>query len=60
MAALTRESEIKKSNIFTRADITNICVKLKLTRDAETMIDVLRTENYILYKGNQTYKLQTV
>jgi len=57
---MQREAESKGSDLFTKAEINMLCLRLKVTRDTESMIDVMRTECYLLLKGPQLYKLQTV
>ena len=56
---MTKEAFLRDSNIFTRQDISDLCAKLSLDKDVESLIDVLRTECYLLLKGPRLYQLQT-
>lgn len=57
---MQKEAQVKGSDLFTKAEIALLCLRLKVTRDTESMIEVLRTECYLLLKGSQLYKLQTI
>jgi DNA helicase MCM8 len=58
---LTAESTKRQTgNMFSRNDIQEVCVKLKLERDVDSLIDVMRTECYLLLKGPRLYQLLTV
>jgi len=56
---MTRESTLRGSNMFTRADIQALCEKLALDKELDGLIDVMRTECYLLLKGPRLYQLQT-
>lgn len=56
---MTRESTLRGSNMFTRADIQALCEKLALNKELDGLIDVMRTECYLLLKGPRLYQLQT-
>ncbi len=58
---LTQEASRREAaNMFTRAEIAEVCSKLRLERDADSLIEVMRTECYLLLKGPRLYQLQTV
>ena len=59
MTVMTRECTVRGSNMFSKQDIQNLCVKLALDKDADSLIDVMRTECYLLLKGPRLYQLQT-
>jgi hypothetical protein len=54
---LRKESERKGSSVFTFLEISAFVQLLKLKGDAEAMIDVMRTESYLLLKGSKLYQL---
>ncbi len=56
---MTRESTLRGSNMFTRADIQALCATLALDKELDGLIDVMRTECYLLLKGPRLYQLQT-
>eukprot|EP00595_Chromulina_sp_UTEXLB2642_P003264 CAMPEP_0196763286 /NCGR_PEP_ID=MMETSP1095-20130614/3749_1 /TAXON_ID=96789 ORGANISM="Chromulina nebulosa, Strain UTEXLB2642" /NCGR_SAMPLE_ID=MMETSP1095 /ASSEMBLY_ACC=CAM_ASM_000446 /LENGTH=669 /DNA_ID=CAMNT_0042116115 /DNA_START=287 /DNA_END=2296 /DNA_ORIENTATION=- len=56
---MQRESEIKGSSLFSKDDITSHIKRLKIDRDADSLIEVLRTECYLLKKGPKNYQLQS-
>lgn len=56
---LTNEAEIKNSKIFTLAELTEIVRRMKIDRDMDNIIEIMRTECYLLYKGPRLYQLQT-
>ncbi len=60
VAAMKQEVAAKDSDIFSAAEISAICTKLRVTRDASSIIDILRTECFLLLKGSQQYKLMSV
>jgi hypothetical protein len=45
------------SSVFTFLEISAFVQLLKLKGDAEAMIDVMRTESYLLLKGSKLYQL---
>lgn len=56
---MKRECEIRGGNeMFSKQDISMLCTRLRLTKDVDTIIDVLRSECYLLLKGPQLYRLQ--
>ena len=59
VATLNREATIRGTDMFSRGDISEICVRMKLVKDVDSLIDVLRTECYLLLKGPKLYQLQT-
>lgn len=54
---MNKEASLKGSNIFTRVEILEIILKMKLEKDGSSLIDVMMTESYLLAKGNRTYQL---
>ena len=65
---MARESEIRQSSLFSKADIDRIAQRLGLGaatagplrgRAVEDLIEVMRTEGYLLLKGPRLYQLQT-
>ena len=58
VTSLTREAGLKGSDMFTRAEIKEICIRMKLDKDVESLIDVMRTECYLLLKGPKLYQIQ--
>ena len=56
---MTRESSLRGSNMFSRADIQALCANLALDKELDGLIDVMRTECYLLLKGPRLYQLQT-
>lgn len=57
---MNKEAEIRGSNIFHRNDIDTLSMKLKLTKQTDELIEVMRTECYLLLKGPKLYQLQSV
>ena len=55
---MSKESELKGSPIFTKNEIGEISLRLKIDRDVDSVIDVLRTECYLILKGPKLYQLQ--
>jgi hypothetical protein len=45
--------------MFSRQDIAALCAKLALDKEVDGLIDVMRTECYLLLKGPRMYQLQT-
>lgn len=56
---MTRECTLRGSNMFSRQDISALCQKLALDKEVDALIDVMRTECYLLLKGPRLYQLQT-
>lgn len=56
---MTRESTMRGSNMFSRQDIATLCQRLALDKEVDALIDVMRTECYLLLKGPRMYQLQT-
>jgi hypothetical protein len=56
---MTREAGVRGSNMFSRQDIGVLCQKLALDKEVDALIDVMRTECYLLLKGPRLYQLQT-
>ena len=54
---LRKEGERKGSQIFTFLEIHEFVQLLKLKGDTEGLIDVMRTESYLLLKGPKLYQL---
>ena len=59
VGTLSREAKIRGNNIFSRADIGEICARLRIDKDLDSLIDVMRTECYLLLKGPKLYQLMT-
>jgi hypothetical protein len=59
VSALNREAQLRGSNIFSRNDIAEICIRIKVDKDLDGLIDVMRTECYLLLKGPKLYQLLT-
>lgn len=59
VSALNREVTIRGSNMFARQDIAEICTRLRLDKEVDGLIDVMRTECYLLLKGPKLYQLMT-
>ena len=57
---LNKEAALRGNNLFTKQDITEIGIKLHLTKDVEDIIELMRTECYLLLKGPKLFQLQTV
>ena len=47
------------SVIFTFKEIAEVCVRMRLTREPESLVEVMHTECYLLLKGPKLYQLQT-
>jgi hypothetical protein len=45
--------------MFARQDIAEICSRLRLDKEVDGLIDVMRTECYLLLKGPKLYQLMT-
>ena len=58
VAALKREVSARGSDVFRHADVAEVCARLRLDKDADALVDVLRTECYLLLKGPRMYQLQ--
>ena len=56
-AVLRKESERKGSNLFSLHEIHDFVQLLKLKGNTEAIVDVMRTESYLLMKGNKLYQL---
>jgi hypothetical protein len=56
---MMRESTLSGSNMFTKQAIQALCAKLALDKDVDSLIDVMRTECYLLLKGPRLYQLQS-
>ena len=54
---MNKEASLKGSSMFTRVEILEIILKMKLEKDGSSLIDVMMTESYLLAKGNRTYQL---
>jgi hypothetical protein len=54
---LRKEGDRKGSQIFTFLEIHEFVQLLKLKGDTEGLIDVMRTESYLLLKGPKLYQL---
>jgi DNA helicase MCM8 len=59
VSVMTRESRVRGSSMFSRQDIAALCAKLALDKEVDGLIDVMRTECYLLLKGPRMYQLQT-
>ena len=56
---MTREASLRGSNMFSKQDISDLCSKLALDKEVDSLIDVMRSECYLLLKGPRLYQLQT-
>ena len=63
--ALSRESESRNSNMFTKQDIDRVAGRLGVTGanagigvGLDGVIDVMRTEGFLLLRGPRLYQLQ--
>lgn len=56
---MKKEVVHRSSNMFTRLDIVTLCERLRLNKEADAMIEVMRTECYLLLKGPKLYQLLT-
>ena len=56
--AMKKETVQKGNDLFTRSDLNSLCNRLNLPKDPDTLIEILRTECYLLLKGSNLYKLQ--
>jgi len=54
---LSKEANLKGSTMFSRVEILEIILRMKLEKDGNSLIDVMMTESYLLAKGNKTYQL---
>jgi DNA helicase MCM8 len=54
---LSKEANLKGSTMFSRVEILEIILRMKLEKDGSSLIDVMMTESYLLAKGNKTYQL---
>jgi DNA helicase MCM8 len=59
VSAMNRESNLRGSNMFSRQEIAALCQRLALDKDVDSLIDVMRTECYLLLKGPRLFQLQT-
>lgn len=57
---MNKEASVRGNNVFHRNDIDTLCLKLKLTKPTDELIEVMRTECYLLLKGPKLYQLQSV
>mmetsp|Transcript_17029 Transcript_17029/g.23413 ORF Transcript_17029/g.23413 Transcript_17029/m.23413 type:complete len:743 (+) Transcript_17029:535-2763(+) len=59
VVALNREAGLRGSTMFTKREIQQLMMKLRVSAEIDAMLDVMRTECYLLLKGPQLYQLQT-
>ena len=61
VAALRQKASSSGSNIFTRNDIAAVAAMLRLKDcgNVDSLIDVMRTECYLLLKGPKLYQLSS-
>ena len=57
--SMTHEASRRGSAMFTKKEIQEVMLRLRIPADVESIIDVMRTECYLLLKGQQLYQLQT-
>ena len=58
VSIMKKECESRNGNdMFTKSEITTLCSRLRLSKDVETLIDILRTECYLILKGPQLFRL---
>jgi len=67
-SALAKEAERRQSSIFTRADLDQAARRLGISTvrglaatagGLEDLLEVMRTEGFLLLKGPRLYQLQT-
>lgn len=57
---MSNESEHRQNGkLFSKKEINDIVLKLKIDRDIDSIIDILRVECYLILKGSNLYQLQT-
>jgi hypothetical protein len=56
---LTKEAQIRGSSMFSKKDIEEAVNKLRFEKahDVDSLIDVMRTECYLLLKGPKLYQI---
>lgn len=54
---MNKESALKGSNMFTKSELHQICMRLSLEADVDALIEVMRCECYLLLKGKNSYQL---
>jgi DNA helicase MCM8 len=57
---MNKEAVLRGNNMFTRQEIHDLSMKLQLTKEVDELIELMRTECYLLLKGPKLYQLQTV
>jgi len=57
LSALSHESKIRNSKLFSKVEIQRVAKALKINKDIDSLIDILRTECYLLFKGSNNYQL---
>lgn len=55
--ALTKEVEVRNSNVFYKHEIHEVCARLKLQKDPDSLIETMHTECYLLVKGPKMWQL---
>lgn len=55
---MNREAQLRDNNIFSKQDIQMLCNRLKLDKDVDSLIEVMRRECYLLLKGPKLFQLQ--
>jgi hypothetical protein len=60
VTVMSKEASLRGNKVFHRNDIDILSLKLKLTKDIEDIIEMMKTEGYLLVKGPKLYQLQSV
>ncbi len=57
---MNKEAANRQSKVFHRNDIETLALKLRLTKDLDELIELMKTEGYLLIKGPKLFQLQSV
>ncbi len=57
---MNKEASNRQSKVFHRNDIETLALKLRLTKDLDELIELMKTEGYLLIKGPKLFQLQSV
>ncbi len=57
---MNKEASNRQSKVFHRNDIEALALKLRLTKDLDELIELMKTEGYLLIKGPKLFQLQSV
>ncbi len=58
-AAMQREARLRENHLFQRMEIAELCARLRLDKEVDSLIETLRSEGYLLLKGPKLYQLRT-